>query len=88
MKSNNYVYENQGFTALLAGLTHGILSAIPGTPKTEAAPAAASRHRSWLDRIDDWCWRQEVKSREAYLAQSVDMVDLERRMRWLEHGYC
>ncbi|HEY2865347.1 MAG TPA: DUF3563 family protein [Casimicrobiaceae bacterium] len=40
-----------------------------------------------MDRLDDWCWKQEVKSREAFLAQSVDIVDLERRIRWLERGY-
>jgi hypothetical protein len=87
MKSSNYTYENHGFTALLAGLTHGILAGAAGIPKTGTAPAPIGGHGSWLDRLDDWCWKQEVKSREAFLAQSVDIVDLERRIRWLERGY-
>jgi porphobilinogen deaminase len=44
--------------------------------------------RTWLDRLDDWLWNQELKSREAFLAQSTDIVDLEQRMRWLEQGHC
>ena len=45
-----------------------------------------------LDRQDRWFWRQEQKSRDAYLAQSHDVFDLERRIAALERGtvsrYC
>ena len=40
----------------------------------------------WLDRLDTWFWRQEQKSRDAYLAQSRDVFDLERRMEALDRG--
>jgi hypothetical protein len=39
---------------------------------------------SWMDRLDRWFWTLEQKQREAYLAQAVDIVDLEQRMRKLE----
>ena len=43
-------------------------------------PVAAT----WLDRLDQWAWRQTQKQREAYLAESTDLVDLESRVRALE----
>ena len=39
-----------------------------------------------LDRLDRWFWRQEQKARDAYLAQSRDVFDLERRIAALERG--
>ena len=42
--------------------------------------------RSWLSRVDTWFWKQEMKRREAFLAQSADIFDLERRMRMLERS--
>jgi hypothetical protein len=41
---------------------------------------------TWLDRLDRWAWRQTQKQREAYLAESTDLVDLERRARALERN--
>ena len=74
-----------GPLALLALLTtHGMLSSNRRTPETNAA--AKTKSRGWLDRFDDWLWRQELRSQEAYLAQSVDIVDLEYRQRALERG--
>jgi hypothetical protein len=43
---------------------------------------------SLLDRLDTWFWKQELANREAFLASSADIVELEQRMRWLEHGRC
>src|SRR2546423_196220 len=40
----------------------------------------------WLDRLDTWFWKQEMKQREAFLAKSLDIFDLEQRMRCLERG--
>ena len=34
-----------------------------------------------LEMLDSWLWRQEVKKREAYLAEAVDLADLEARIR-------
>ena len=64
--------------------------------KARAAAATAQVRPAvaltWLDRLDQWAWRQTQKQREAYLAESTDLVDLERRMRALERGvgnrYC
>ena len=47
---------------------------------------ALAKTRSWLTRVDTWFWKQEMKRREAFLAQSADIFDLERRMRMLERS--
>lgn len=48
------------------------------------APSA----RGWLsrifDRLETWSWEREMRAREAYLAQSQDLFDLEARMRHLD----
>jgi hypothetical protein len=44
--------------------------------------------RGWLgrvfDRLEAWAWEREMRTREAYLAQSQDIYDLEARMRYLD----
>jgi hypothetical protein len=75
---------------ILTRLTHGILRDA-NERATEAIARAgavgkASRRRSWLDRLDNWFWKQDTKRREAYLAQSADIFDLEQRMRQLDNG--
>ena len=50
------------------------------------AGAPVEARKSLLDRLDAWHFRQAQREREAYLAQSKDMVDLERRMRSIERG--
>jgi hypothetical protein len=72
------------FVGALAGLTHGILHDA-ATARADDALAADGK-RSWLERLDTWLWNQEVRSREAFFAQSTDMFDLEHRQRWLERG--
>ena len=47
---------------------------------------SVAKSRSWLTRLDTWFWKQEMKRREAFLAQSTDIFDLERRMRMLERA--
>jgi hypothetical protein len=76
---------------ILARLTHGILHdanqrAINGSGPSGAPGDASTRRKSWADRLDTWFWKQEMKRREAYLAQSSDIFDLERRMRGLERS--
>jgi hypothetical protein len=46
----------------------------------------ATRPPGLFDRIDAWLWRQEQKRREAYLAESRDLFDLERRMEALDRA--
>jgi hypothetical protein len=51
-----------------------------------AAPARVRREpgRSWLERVELWLWRREQKRVEDYLSRSVDVADLEVRLRSLE----
>ncbi|HTT37151.1 MAG TPA: DUF3563 family protein [Burkholderiales bacterium] len=37
-----------------------------------------------FDRLETWSWERQVREREAYLAQSRDLADLEYRMRRLD----
>ena len=57
-------------------------------PSTVAAEAAApvEARKSLLDRLDAWHFRQAQREREAYLARSKDVFDLERRMRAIDRG--
>jgi hypothetical protein len=52
-------------------------------PPTQAAVGTAPR-LSWLQRVERWLWRLEQKRVEDYLARSVDLADLEMRLRSLE----
>jgi hypothetical protein len=93
------LYDNT-LTGVLARLTHGILlDANQRAQLDKAKRATASeissansfansvaKSRSWLTRLDTWFWNQEMKRREAFLAQSADIFDLERRMRMLERA--
>ena len=49
------------------------------------APTQAPR-MSLLDRLDAWFWRQAQSDRDAYLARSYDVFDLERRIQALDRG--
>jgi hypothetical protein len=51
--------------------------------KPVAKPVEPAR-AGWLDRLDAWFWRQEQKDREAYLAESRDIFELERRIELLD----
>ena len=92
MRTNDPPLYGNSLTSILARLTHGILQdASERAQKDSAAPASActstvSKRRGWLDRLDTWFWKQEMKSREAFLAKSTDIFDLEQRMRRLERG--
>src|SRR4029079_15994076 len=56
------------------------------TPPVRAAKGIATRGPTLLERLDAWFWRQEQKEREAYLARSTDVFDLERRIDAIERG--
>lgn len=87
MESNNYDFRKRNFIGALTGLTYDVLQPAKASERSEPLRATErAPRRSWLDRLDDWLWDQELKSREAFLAQSTDIVELEHRMRWLEHG--
>jgi hypothetical protein len=51
------------------------------------APAVQQEPKlTLLERIDAWFWRQSQKDRDAYLARSTDVHDLERRMAALDRA--
>jgi hypothetical protein len=89
------LYDNT-LTGVLTRLTHGILLDANQRAQLDRAKRANAsdssfansfaKPRSWLTRLDTWFWKQEMKRREAFLAQSADIFDLERRMRMLERG--
>jgi hypothetical protein len=87
MESKGYDVRDRSLVGILAALTYGILSRAGherNASKVTARPA--TRSVGLLDRLDTWFWKQEVASREAFLAKSADIVELEQRMRWLEQG--
>jgi hypothetical protein len=59
----------------------------PATRVIESAWSAAmgALHRLG-ERFDRWAWQQQMNDREAYLARSVDIFDLEQRIRDIERG--
>jgi hypothetical protein len=60
--------------------------AIMPAPKRNPPPEA--QPNGWLAAIGDWFYAQSVKEREAYLAQSTDIFDLEERMRRYDRQAC
>ena len=47
------------------------------------APAASVAEQGWLDRFEDWLARGRQRELDRYLARSVDIFDLERRLQSL-----
>ena len=54
------------------------------SPAAQAIPAP--RKIGFLERLDRWFWAQQQRDLESYLARSVDIHDLEHRMRNVERG--
>ena len=54
-----------------------VMSSKPTLVRTKKVP-------SWTSMLSDWLYRQQVKEREAYLAQSTDIFELERRIGHLD----
>ncbi|MDH5286386.1 MAG: DUF3563 domain-containing protein [Betaproteobacteria bacterium] len=57
-----------------------------GTIAVSRPPIAQAPRLGLMDRIDRWFWSLEQKRRDAYLAQAVDIVDLEQRLLKLERA--
>jgi len=68
-----------GWSAYYALLT----DALAASPHAHARKPSKPR-RSWLTRLDDWFADQRTVARERYLAQAIDLPDLERRMREID----
>jgi hypothetical protein len=54
-------------------------------PATTFPPTRVGVLERSFEAIDNWFHRQRQNEREAWLAQSSDLCDLERRIRQLEH---
>ena len=92
MRATTHTINEPGFIAHCIQLAQATFSDVmpPRTdPRARAigsrtAANGADTEPRWLAAIGDWFYRQQVKEREAYLAQSTDVFDLERRIQHLE----
>jgi hypothetical protein len=59
-----------------------------GTDSTlvDANASSMAKPRSWLDRIDAFFWRQEMRAHDAYLSKASNVYELEARMRDISRG--
>lgn len=85
------------FNASIFGQLYTLMAQSLGRPPQRARAAGASGRKTLaaaemprrigiLDRLDQWFWRQEQKDRDAYLAGSADVFELERRIEAMERG--
>ena len=56
----------------------------PATPGPAQSEPFGARLARWAENVENWLYRQRMKDREAYLAQSQDVFELERRLRDLD----
>jgi hypothetical protein len=56
------------------------------SPRKGVAAKKDAPRPSLMDRLDRWLWRQESREREAHLAGSKDIYELEERMRRMERA--
>jgi len=56
---------------------------VPGARRLEA-PATGGWLARLFERLENWAWDRQQREREAYLAQSADLHDLEYRIRQLD----
>ena len=81
MKATNFRLEAPGSLGAWVGLSRVPKSAAARKP---GAKASQIPKIGLLERFDRWLWRQHVREREAYLADSKDIFELEERIRGLE----
>lgn len=79
MTPRNLPYHNSPFAHLVFLVSEALKGPAVGAPGSTPWPASG-----WLERLDRWLWTQRRKDVEAYLAQSQDLADLERRMREID----
>ena len=70
-------YRTSAFAHLCFLVAESLKNPAGGRPP---APEAVTPLHA-LERLDRWFWRQRQKDREAYLARSTDLADVERRLR-------
>jgi len=52
----------------------------------ESVQVQVARSDDLFASLDRWLWKQHVRETEAWLAQSQDVYELERRIRHLERN--
>ena len=88
MKATNFLWDEPGLIGAWARLTHGLIFdplRRERRPETRTPPAG-TRRAGIFERIDRWFWRQQLRDREAYLAGSQDIFELEERIRRFERS--
>jgi hypothetical protein len=83
MKATNFRLEAPGTLGAWLGLGRVPKSAVARKPDAKAPQAAKL---GLLERFDRWLWQQQVREREAYLAESKDIFELEERLRGLDRA--
>lgn len=82
MKATNFRLEAPGSLGGWAGKSRS--PKVPVARKPIATEPGTAPRLGLLERLDRWLWRQHVREREAFLADSKDVYELEERMRRLE----
>ena len=92
MRSINPAMPDPSFITMSIKMAQSTFSDVMPSFKYSSTPAVASRPtapkptgKSVWTAISDWLYRQQVAEREAYLAKSTDVFDLERRLRDYDH---
>ena len=92
MRSINPAMPDPSFITMSIKMAQSTFSDVMPSFKYSSTPAVASRPaapkstgKSVWTAISDWFYRQQVAEREAYLAKSTDVFDLERRLRDFDH---
>jgi hypothetical protein len=86
MSTRDLSYRASPFAHMVFLVSEALRGPAATSEASADEPRTARDERSWLDRLDAWAWRQHQKEREAYLAQSKDIAELEARLRELERG--
>ncbi len=67
-----------------------VLKAYLAQRNTGIRNTGSARSGTWLsrflDRLDQYAWKHEMRQREAFLARAQNLADLECRMHDLERG--
>ncbi len=97
MRAKRFLHSDTGFISTFVKLAQSTFyDALPsnaqGKGPTASAtlpgalrdPPEARTPRKWMSILDDWLYRQQLKDREAWLAQATNVFELENRIRELE----
>jgi hypothetical protein len=64
----------------------GFIGASGKRPPAAGTADSAAKSSGFLERLDRWFWRQQLREREAYLSGAQDIFELEDRIRRLERS--